>query len=95
MLRCADDSFYVGHTDELEKRLGQHQLGEIVGYTHTRRPVRLVWQQEFETREEALSAERQIKGWNRAKKEALIAGDWVSIRRLAWGVRNPLPEHLR
>jgi predicted GIY-YIG superfamily endonuclease len=95
MLRCNDGSFYLGHTDELEHRTAQHQTGELPCYTHRRRPVVLVWQQDFVTREDALAAERQIKGWNRAKKEALIAGDWRTIQRLAWGVKNPLPERLR
>jgi predicted GIY-YIG superfamily endonuclease len=92
VLRCADGSFYIGHTDALEKRIGLHQSGELLGYTHTRRPVSLVWQQAFETREEALSAERRINGWSRAKKQALVDGDWKEIRRLAWGTRNPMPE---
>ena len=95
LLRCADGSYYVGHTDELERRVAQHQAGEVEGYTHERRPVELVWSQETATRDEALSAERQIKGWGRAKKEALIAGDWGAIKRHAWGTRNPLPAHLR
>ncbi len=60
----------------------QHQSGTI-GYTSARRPVTLVWQGEFEKREEALAFERQIKGWSRAKKEALMAGDWMEISRLA------------
>ena len=63
--------------------------------TSKRRPVTLVWSQEFVTREEALTAERQIKGWNRAKKEALMRGDWKEVQRLAWGTKNPLPENLR
>ncbi|MFO1269072.1 MAG: GIY-YIG nuclease family protein, partial [Rubrivivax sp.] len=54
MLRCADGSYYVGHTDELERRIAQHRAGEIPGYTHERRPVELVWSQEAATREEAL-----------------------------------------
>ena len=95
MLRCADDSFYIGHTDDLDRRIALHHSGELAGYTHKRRPVVLVWHQDFTTREEALSAERQIKGWNRAKKQALIEGDWKSIQRLAWGTRNPLPERLK
>ena len=94
MLRCADDSFYIGHTDELEHRVAQHQAGEIAGYTQPRRPVELVWSQETSTREEALTAERQIKGWGRAKKEALIRGDWNSIERHAWGTTNPMPSEL-
>ena len=95
LLRCADGTYYAGHTDELERRVAQHQAGEVEGYTHERRPVELVWSQETGSRDEALSAERRIKGWGRAKKEALIAGDWGAIKRHAWGTRNPLPEHLR
>ncbi|MGC4251847.1 MAG: TrmJ/YjtD family RNA methyltransferase [Sphingobium sp.] len=83
MLRCSDDSYYLGHTDDLERRIAQHQAGEIVGYTRNRRPISLVWQQDFTTREEALAAEQQIKGWSRKKKEALIAGDWEAISLLA------------
>lgn len=95
MLRCADDSYYVGHTDDLERRIASHQAGEIDGYTKQHGPVELVWSQETTTRAEALEAERRIKGWARAKKEALIRGDWKAIERHAWGTRNPLPEHLR
>jgi LAO/AO transport system kinase len=95
MLRCADGSYYLGHTDNLEHRVNQHQAGEIPGYTHDRRPVELVWSQETATREEALAAERRVKGWSRAKKEALMAGDWLAIQQHAWGTRNPMPAHLR
>lgn len=80
MLRCADGSYYVGHTDDLEARFGAHQSGLIKGYTQKRRPVRLVWRQEFGERDEAFRAERQIKGWSRAKKEALIRGDWEGLQ---------------
>jgi predicted GIY-YIG superfamily endonuclease len=83
LLRCSDASYYAGHTDDLELRIGQHQTGECGGYTATRLPVTLVWSQEFATREEALAAERQIKGWGRAKKEALIAGDFALLSTLA------------
>ena len=83
MLHCADRSFYVGHTDDLENRMAQHEYGEIEGYTSTRLPVKLVWSQEFVTRYEALQAERQIKGWGRAKKLALIRGDWSAISAFA------------
>jgi predicted GIY-YIG superfamily endonuclease len=54
----------------------------------------LVWSQEFANRAEAIAAERQIKGWSRRKKQALIRNDWKEIRRLSSGTRNPLPEHL-
>ena len=83
MLRCADGSYYLGHTDEIERRVAQHQAGEVEGYTHERRPVELVWTQETATRDEALAAERRLKGWSRAKKEALIAGDWARVSELA------------
>ena len=83
MLRCADGSFYIGHTDALEHRIAHHQSGAIEGYTQSRRPVEHVWSQEFPTRIEALEAERQIKGWSRVKKKALIAGDWETIRARA------------
>jgi LAO/AO transport system kinase len=95
MLRCSDGSYYVGHTDELEHRFAQHQAGEIEGYTHERRPVELVWSQETASREEALAAERRIKGWGRVKKEALIRGDWLKIAQHAWGTRNPMPDRLQ
>lgn len=83
MLRCADDSYYIGHTDELEKRILQHQSGDLGGYTATRRPVDLVFTQEFSSREEALAAELQVKGWSRKKKKALVHGDWAQLSRLA------------
>ena len=95
MLRCSDGSYYVGHTDALERQVAQHQAGEVEGYTHERRPVELVWVQETATREEALVTERRIKGWGRAKKEALVEGDWLKIARHAWGTRNPMPERLK
>jgi LAO/AO transport system kinase len=95
MLRCSDGTYYVGHTDELERRVAQHRAGEIIGCTHERRPVELVWSQETATREEALAAELRIKGWGRAEKEALIAGDRDRIQTLARsraGLRQARPE---
>lgn len=84
IIKCRDQSFYTGHTDNLDKRLYQHKSGEIkTCYTFTRRPIELVFQQIFETREEALASERQIKGWSRAKKIAMINGDWNKVSRLA------------
>ena len=83
ILRCADRSYYTGHTDNLEERIAKHQMGEIEGYTSTRRPVKLLFSEEFFTRAEALAVERQIKGWTRRKKEALIRGDWSEVSRLA------------
>jgi tRNA/rRNA methyltransferase len=83
MLRCFDRSYYVGHTDDLDARISAHQSGLLPGYTRNRRPVHLVWHQEFAERHEAFAAERQIKRWSRAKKEALIKGDWDAIQLLS------------
>lgn len=88
LLKCSDDSYYVGHTDDLDGRVAAHQSGLIPGYTQNRRPVRLVWTQEFAERDQAFRAERQIKGWSRPKKEALIRGDWDAIHLLA--MRTPV-----
>lgn len=92
ILRCADDSFYTGHTDALEVRIGAHQRGSGAAHTNHRRPVVLAWCQEFPSRWEALEAERRIKGWSRAKKAALIAGDWDSLHVLARNRQDALRQ---
>ena len=91
ILRCADGSYYTGHTDDLECRVAQHNAGDIPGYTHKRRPVKLIYCTDFPTREEALAAEMQMKGWTRAKKEALIAKDWDRLQALSksYSTRSP------
>ncbi len=83
LLRCSDGSYYAGQTDDLEARIDAHQSGLIPGYTQKRTPVELAWSQEFPERDQAFRAERQIKGWSRAKKEALIRNDWEAVRLLA------------
>jgi predicted GIY-YIG superfamily endonuclease len=84
MLRCADDHYYVGSTDNLELRVSQHQAGAFPNcYTFKRRPVLLVWSEAFPDRLQAKEAESRLKGWSRAKKEALMAGDWGRISTLA------------
>jgi predicted GIY-YIG superfamily endonuclease len=71
ILECSDGSYYTGHTDNLSHRIAAHEQGFFpTCYTFSRRPVTLKWQQQFPTREEALSAEQQIKGWSRKKKES-------------------------
>jgi putative endonuclease len=95
MLHCNAGRLYVGHTDDLERRIGEHESGSIKGFTASYLPVKLIWSQEFSTRYEALTAERQIKGWSRAKKFALVRGDWVQISLLAkskTGLRQAQPE---
>lgn len=83
MLQCRDDTYYVGHTDDLEKRLSEHDHGIASSWTRSRRPVELVWHAAFGTRDEAKAAERQIKGWNRAKKEALARDHFGDIQTLS------------
>jgi len=85
MLRCSDGSYYVGSAtgNDLWKRISEHETGAYRGYTFTRRPVQLVWSEYFERITDAIAVERQIKGWTRVKKEALIRGDWEEIKRLA------------
>jgi putative endonuclease len=84
ILRCADGSYYAGSTrTTLEQRIAEHDSGHFGGYTATRRPVTLVYSQWFDQITDAISAERQVKGWSRAKKEALILGDFEALRVLA------------
>jgi len=84
MLRCADGSYYVGSARlGLERRVAEHNAGTFGGYTSTRRPVSLVWSEHFLNITDAIAAERKIKGWSRAKKEALIRGDYDLIRFLS------------
>jgi predicted GIY-YIG superfamily endonuclease len=82
ILKCADGSYYTGSTTNLERRMAQHQVGFFKGYTSTRLPVELVWCEDFPTEHAAFLCERQIKGWSRAKKEALIRGDWHGIHAI-------------
>ncbi|MDQ3482046.1 MAG: GIY-YIG nuclease family protein, partial [Pseudomonadota bacterium] len=83
ILECSDGRYYTGHTDNLESRISQHEARGHCDFTSRRRPIRLIWSQEFPSRIEALEAERRIKPWSRAKKEALIRGDWASISYFA------------
>lgn len=84
MLRCADGSYYVGHTDDLQRRLAEHHHAAYPDcYTATRRPLELAYAIELATRDEAKALERKLKGWSNPKKRALARGDWTSLHRLA------------
>jgi putative endonuclease len=84
MLRCADGSYYVGTArNGLETRVAEHNAGAFGGYTAKRRPVSLIFSQHFDLVTDAIAAERQVKGWSRVKKEALIKGDWTRVSELA------------
>ena len=93
ILRCNDGSYYVGKTQgSLEIRIAQHNAGSFGGYTSPRRPVVLIWSEEFEFITDANAAERQIKGWRREKKEALIAGEFAKLPGLSRRGARPSPR---
>ncbi len=84
IVRCRDGSYYVGSArGDLDRRIAEHNAGTYGGYTSRRRPVELVWSCEFQQITDAISAERQIKGWSRVKKEALMRGDETALVLLA------------
>nr|WP_277991371.1 TrmH family RNA methyltransferase [Sphingomonas panni] len=83
ILKCSDGTYYTGHTDDLDRRIAEHQSGTFEGYTHDRRPVELMWHETFQTRTDALEREAQVKDWPRKKKEGLFRGDWSTISTAA------------
>ncbi|GAC60697.1 hypothetical protein GSI01S_11_00380 [Gordonia sihwensis NBRC 108236] len=83
ILKCADGSYYVGSTRNIEHRFEQHQSGRGSAYTRNRCPVELVFCEEFDSIEDAYAMERRVSKWSRAKREALIAGDFDALRRAA------------
>ena len=84
VVKCSDDSLYVGTTrTSLDVRIAEHNAGKFPGYTCSRRPVELIFSEWFDRITDAIAIERKIKGWSRAKKEALIRGDWGDIKQLA------------
>jgi len=92
MLRCADGAYYIGshRGDDLQVRVEEHNQGyRKKAWTYRRRPVVLVWSEHFPMIADAIACERRLKGWTRAKKEALIAGDYARIVALSNAKRNP------
>ncbi|WP_172123462.1 GIY-YIG nuclease family protein [Devosia sp. 919] len=84
LLRCSDGSFYTGLTKKpVEQRVWEHNEGLTEGYTKSRRPVELVFTETYERIVDAIERERQIKGWSRRKKEALISYDYEALPALA------------
>lgn len=83
ILECVDNSYYTGSTIDLKWRLGQHQNGEGANYTKKRLPVKLVYYEEFERIDRAFYREKQIQGWSKAKKKALITRNNESLLELA------------
>lgn len=84
IVKCKDGSYYTGLTNDLERRMAEHNLGsDTDAYTYSRRPVELVFAYGFRDRTLAIKFEKKIKGWTRAKKQALINRDWEKIHLLA------------
>ncbi|MGC4379266.1 GIY-YIG nuclease family protein [Fictibacillus sp. Mic-4] len=85
ILQCKDGTYYTGYTNNVEKRVMMHQAGKGAKYTRGRTPVKLVFQKRFPTKEEAMSAEYQIKRFSREQKELLIqegSGTYVATKKL-------------
>lgn len=83
ILKCTDGSFYTGSTKNIEQRFYQHQQGEGANHTKKRLPVKLVFVEEFERIDEAYQREKQVQGWSRKKKQALIDGAWDKLKEYA------------
>ena len=92
IVRCADQSLYVGSTDDVDARIVMHNEGRGSQYTKQRRPVTLVFVEAHDTADAARQRERQLKGWTAAKKEALIEGDSVLLKHLAISHGSPRIE---
>lgn len=84
ILKCNDQSYYTGVTNNLDRRLAEHNSsGNNINYTSTRRPLELVFSQEFFDIKQAIALEKQIKGWSRKKKTAFIEEDWLKLKALS------------
>jgi putative endonuclease len=88
ILKCSDGTYYTGSTTNLELRLAQHNAGEGANYTKKRLPVELVYNEEYSRIDDAFFREKQIQGWRREKKEALIKGSFESLPILASSVAS-------
>jgi putative endonuclease len=84
VLGCSDNSYYVGVTNDIYRRFSEHNFSDDKkSYTYTRRPVKLLFHQEFKDINEAISFEKKLKGWSRLKKEAVINGEWQKLPELS------------
>ncbi|WP_407484398.1 GIY-YIG nuclease family protein [Elizabethkingia meningoseptica] len=84
IVKCSDNSYYTGVTNDLDKRINEHNNGyNPESYTYLRRPVELVFHYEFNDINQAIAFEKQIKGWSRKKKEAIINDDWDLLPELS------------
>ena len=83
ILHCADGTYYTGYSGNLPRRIKQHQSGSIPrAYTKPRRPIKLVWAGEFDSKEDARAYEKKLKSWSPLRKEKLIAGDETNTTQI-------------
>jgi putative endonuclease len=83
ILECSDASFYTGVTNDLERRMKEHHQGlNLSCYTYQKRPLELVFKQEFTDVKQAIAFEKKLKGWRREKKIALINDDWENLKNI-------------
>ena len=84
ILLCSDGSYYTGITNDLVRRLDEHHTGfNQSSYTFKRRPLKLAFHEMFTDVNQAIAFEKQVKGWRREKKEAIISGDWAALPKLS------------
>lgn len=83
ILKCRDNTYYIGTSNNLERRLQEHRDGIGCDYTAKRLPIELLFIETFETENAAYNAEQQLKGWSRKKKEAYMKNDWTTIIQLS------------
>jgi predicted GIY-YIG superfamily endonuclease len=88
ILKCTDSSFYTGHTNNLTERLSRHNAGRGPKWTACRLPVKLVYQECYDSEESAIKREKQIKKWSRPKKDALIQEDAEKLKSLSKRLRT-------
>lgn len=96
ILQCADDSYYVGVTNDIETRIVQHNDGlNRKAYTYPRRPVKIVFQEHFHDINQAIAFEKQVKGWRREKKQALINREWEKLPDLSIAYKDRIMSSSR
>jgi putative endonuclease len=94
ILECCDGSYYTGSTIDLQRRLIQHQSGVGANHTKKRLPIKLVFSEEYQRIDTAFYREKQVQGWSRKKKEALIRGEYAKLPELAMAYRDVAFENL-
>jgi putative endonuclease len=96
ILKCSDNSYYVGVTNNIERRFLEHQSGTNINcFTYTRRPLELLFFEFFDSPVKAILFEKKLKGWSRAKKEALIENKWEKLHELSKCLNKSSHENLK